>query len=366
MAETLERTLGRAVGPWQCAEGPAADVAVSSRARLARNLAELPFPPRMADGDVETLLARVREAVPRLPAALGHFAFVPLTQVAPLDREVLVEKHLCSPQLAREGRGALVLREDEQLSAMVLEEDHLRLQALFPGLQLQAAWDLVSRLDDALEAELTWAFSDRLGFLSTCPTNLGTALRVSVMLHLPALCWSGRIAPLLAGLSKVGLVARGLYGEGSAAAGDLFQISNQTSLGQAEDDIVAHLTAAARDIVHRERSTREALWNEARTALEDRVCRAYGILSNARVLSSGEALRLLSEVRFGSLLHVLPPLPAHRWVELVVLSQPGFVQRERGAVSPAARDVVRATAIRQALPLALGGRAGEGGGADGG
>ena len=364
--QTMEQVLSRPVGPWQRVDGPADDVAISSRARLARNLADVPFPPRMGDAEAQALLARVRQTGERLPVALGSFSFEALADVAPLDRDVLVEKHLCSPQLAGDGRGALLLRSDEQLSAMVLEEDHLRLQALFPGLQPEAAWGLASQLDDALEADLTWAFSDRLGYLSTCPTNLGTAMRVSVMLHLPALCWSGRIAGLLAGLGKVGLVARGLYGEGSAAAGDLFQISNQTSLGQSEEDLVAHLAAAAREIVNRERSAREALWNEARVALEDRVCRAYGILANARVLSSAEALRLLSEVRFGSLLQVLPPLPAHRWTQLLVLSQPGFLQRRQGASAPAQRDVVRATVLRQQLQAVLGGEeAAEGGGGAG-
>jgi protein arginine kinase len=349
VSQLLEEALARPIGLWQRGGGPADDVVVSSRVRLARNLVDLPFPPRMQAAEVASLLARVGEAAEALPTELGAFAFDPLAAVPLLDRQVLVEKHLASPQFAREGRGALLLRSDEQLSAMVLEEDHLRLQALFPGLAPEAAWQLVSRLDDALEARLTWAFSDRLGYLASCPTNLGTAMRVSVMLHLPALRWTGRLGPLLAGLGRVRLVARGLYGEGSAAGGDLFQISNQTSLGQPEEELVQHLAAVARDIVARERSAREALWAESRARVEDRVCRAWGILTNARLLPSAEALGLLSDVRLGALLGVLPPLPLDRWMELVVLTRPGFLQRMAGEAPPERRDAVRASLLRQRL-----------------
>ena len=354
MTETLEQVLDRPVGLWQRGGGPCDDVAVSSRARLARNLRDLVYPPKMDAADAKLLFDRVQAAGRQVPERLGSFAFDPLSGVPGIGRQILVEKHLVSPQLAREARGAILLRADERLSAMVYEEDHLRIQALFAGLQPDAAWRLASQFDDALEADLSWAFSERLGYLSTCPTNVGTALRASVMLHLPGLCWTGRIAVLLTGLAKVGLVARGLYGEGSSAAGDLFQVSNQTSLGPSEEDLVAHLTAAVREIVSHERSAREALWNESRHAVEDRVCRAYGILTHARVLPSVEALKLLSEVRLGAVLRVLPSLAADRWTELLVLSRPGFLQRHAGAAPPERRDVTRATILRQRLQAVLG------------
>jgi protein arginine kinase len=355
VATALQAVLDRPLGLWQRGGGPSDDVVVSSRVRLARNLEDVPFPPRMDEASERLLLERVREAAERLPASEGRFALVSMADVAAVDRQVLVEKHLASPQLAREARGALLLREDERVSAMVREEDHLRIQVLYAGLQPEAAWRDASRLDDALEATLTWAYSDRLGYLSTCPTNLGTGMRVSVMLHLPALSWTGRIAGLLAGLGKVGLVARGLYGEGSGAAGELFQVSNQTSLGVSEEELIAHLLGAAREIVAHERSAREALAAGSRLALEDRVCRAYGILANARVMSSAEALRLLSEVRLGSVLHILPPLPAERWTELLVLTRPGFLQRLAGEASPERRDVARARLLRQRLAAAFAG-----------
>lgn len=353
MNRALEAALGEPIGRWQRAEGPTTDVAVSSRVRLARNVADLPFPPRMEAAHAEALWGRVEQGSAAMPAEIGPLTLVRLAELAPLDRQVLVEKHLISPQHAQQGRGGLLLRADEQLSAMVLEEDHLRLQVLFPGLQLTAAWDLGRRFDDALEQSIDWAFSPELGYLSTCPTNVGTGLRASAMLHLPALCWTGGIAPLLAGLGKVGVVARGLYGEGSAAGGNLFQVSNQTTLGQGEPDLVGHLEAVAREIVARERSAREALLAQRRPALEDRVWRAYGLLSSARLLSSAEALQLLSDVRLGGDLQVLPPLRADRWAELLVLTRSGFLQRRGGEVPASGRDARRAEMVRRTLAASL-------------
>ena len=353
MPDQLQAALHQPIGPWQRGEAPLADVAVSSRVRLARNVRSLPFPPRMQPAEAEALLRNVEGALPGLPPDLGAFVFARLDALAPLDRQVLVEKHLISPQHAQQSRGAVLVRADEQLSAMVLEEDHLRLQALFPGLQLPSAWELASRFDDALEQGFDWAFSESLGYLATCPTNLGTAMRASAMLHLPALCLLGRIGPLLGELGKVGVVARGLYGEGSAAAGNLFQVSNQTSLGPSETELAAHLQAVCRGIVARERSAREALLAERRTAIEDRVWRAHGILGSARLLSSAEALQLLSDLRLGCDLGVLPPIRPDRWAELLVLTRPGFLQRQDGEAPTGRRDQRRAATVRQRLEAAL-------------
>lgn len=353
MAGDLDPTLREPIGAWQRGDAPMSDVAVSSRVRLARNVADLPFPPRMQPADVQTLLERVAQASEHVSGGLGPFTFCLLRDLAPVDRQVLVEKHLISPQHAQQARGAVLVQADEQLSAMVLEEDHLRLQALFPGLQLSAAWELVGRFDDALEQTCDWAFSEELGYLATCPTNLGTAMRASVMLHLPALAATGRLAALLAELGKVGVVARGLYGEGSAAAGNLFQVSNQTSLGPSEPELAAHLEAVARELVARERSAREAVLAERRAEVEDRVWRAYGLLSNARLLTSAEALQLLSDLRLGCDLHVLPPLPPARWAELLVLTRSGFLQRQDGTAPAERRDQRRAERVRQRLKEAL-------------
>ncbi len=350
----MTSVLDRPIGPWQAQAAPSGDVAVSSRVRLARDVAGLPMPQRMQAADVAKLLSQVADSARRLPGDLGHFTLQPLQALGPLERQVLVEKHLISPQHAEEAQGALLVRADEQVSAMVLEEDHLRLQALTAGLQLGAAWKLASSFDDALERTLTWAFSERLGYLTACPTNLGTAMRASVMLHLPALRWTERIGPLLAGLAKVGILARGLYGEGSSAVGDLFQISNQASLGTPEQELAEHLEGVAREIVAHERSAREALLAGHRDAVEDRVWRALGILTHARLLNSAEALQLLSDVRLGSTLHLLPDLAADRWAELLVVTRASFLQRQEEPASPAARDARRAAVVRRKLQEAWG------------
>ena len=351
MTPVLERILSQPIGDWQRAEAPLGDVALSSRVRLARNVADLPFPPTMTPQQVDDLLQRMRQAVDS--GVGGTVAFERLDELSPLDRQVLVEKHLISPQHARSGRGAVFVRADEGLSGMVLEEDHLRLQSMFAGLQLMEAWNQASAADDLLAVHLPWAFSEEWGYLTTCPTNVGTALRASVMLHLPALGWTGRLGPVLQGLGKMGVVVRGMYGEGTSAAGNLYQISNQASLGQSEEEIVTHLQSVCREVIEHERGAREALYREMREAVEDRVGRAYGILANARIMSSSEALPLLSDLRLGVDLHILPPLSPAAWNELLVLTRAGFLQRQEGVDTPHRRDVARATLLRQRLAAAF-------------
>lgn len=352
MSPQLEEVLGRPAAGWQRTPAPMDDVALSSRVRLARNVSDLPFSPTLTSEQAKELLARVEKAI-QGETVMGTFSFDRLEDLSAVDRRVLVEKHLISPMHARDARGAVFLRADEALSGMVFEEDHIRLQTMCPGLQLAEAWELASRLDDVLEEHLEWSFSEELGYLSTCPTNVGTAMRASAMLHLPALTWTGRIEALLAGLAKVGVVVRGMYGEGSAAAGGIFQISNQTSLGQSERDLAEHLQSVCHQVIEHERRAREALYEEMREAVEDRVGRAYGILTNARIMSSSEALPLLSDLRLGVVLGILPSLTLDAWSELLVLTRAGFLQRQEGADSPQKRDVVRATMLRRRLAASL-------------
>jgi protein arginine kinase len=344
---SLEEVLGSPMSPWVREEGPAGDVVLSTRVRLARNLRGEAFPPRLGPEAAERVVGRVEEAV----RSLGRrYAFHRLAQLGPLDRQVLVEKHLISPQHARQASGALALRDDEALSVMVLEEDHLRIQCLQAALQCEKAWTLADELDDALEKSLDYAFSPEWGYLVTSPTNLGTGMRASVMVHLPGLVLSNQAAQLFAALSKVGVVVRGLYGEGTAAAGNIFQVSNQTSLGQSEEDIVKNLEAVARQVVDRERSARERVHREMRDRVEDRVARAYGILTNARLISSAEALALMSDLRLGIDLGVIGHLDRKVFDELIVMTRPGFLQKlSGGAARPAERDVRRAALIRQRI-----------------
>lgn len=325
--------------------GPAADIVLSCRVRLARNVSGLPFPPKCSPAHASQVVERVTAAV----AGLDRYAVYRMCDLAPLDRQVLVEKHLVSPLLAGRDQGVVALREDEAVSLMVLEEDHVRLQVLHPGLQLRSAWQVAGEVDDALQQRLAWAWDDKLGYLTTSPTNVGTGLRASVMVHLPGLVLAGQAQGLLNALAKVGAVARGLYGEGSAAQGNIFQLSNQVSLGQSEDEIVENLEGVARQVVDRERGCREWLHREMRDKVEDRVARAYGILTNARVLTSAEAMQLLSDLRLGIDLHVLGHLEPQLFNTLLVEVRPGFLQKLSGEEAPDRRDVRRATLIRQRI-----------------
>lgn len=335
---------------WLSGEGPNGDVALSTRVRLARNLAGIPFPSRMDPATSEGMLARVREAVSGLMDAGAPVAFHLLSELTPLERQALVEKHLISPQHARQGQGALVLRGDEAVSIMVNEEDHLRLQCLFPGLQVEKAWSLALQVDEALEQRLEFAFCAQRGYLTACPTNTGTGMRASVMLHLPGLVMSNQAPTLFGALGKVGVAVRGLYGEGSDALGNLFQVSNQTTLGPSEGEIIENLMGITQQVVERERAARKKVHRERKQALEDRVWRAYGILTTARSISSREAMALLSDLRLGIDLQVLPQVEPRVFNELLVQQSPGFLQVVEGHVlPPAQRDARRATLIRQRI-----------------
>jgi protein arginine kinase len=233
---------------------------------------------------------------------------------------------------------------------MVNEEDHIRIQAILPGFQVDEALRLASATDDALEETLDYAFDEDLGYLSACPTNVGTGLRSSAMLHLPALAAVNMLGQVLASVSKVGLAVRGIYGEGTEAVGNLFQVSNQVTMGRSESEIAAHLKAVTRQIVDSERNARSAIMSDARSQLEDRVYRSYGTLTNARMISSEEALKLTSDVRLGVDLGLIPDLPPALLTALSVDIMPAHVQRFVGRELNAwERDVSRATLIRQRL-----------------
>lgn len=348
---TIDDIIRRERSHWMTGAGPSADIVLSSRIRLARNLADVPFPPRLSADDARTVVSRVRQAIPQLERRLKRrFHLIELRGLSQLDRQVLVEKHLISPLLAKSGGGAVVLSEDEAISIMLNEEDHLRIQCLQPGLQLEAGWQVADAVDGVLSNELELAFNDRRGFLTTCPSNLGTGMRVSVMMHLPGLVLANQAPRVLGSLPKIGVVVRGMYGEGSEARGNLFQISNQVTLGQAEDAIVENLSAIARQLVDRERSVRERLYRELKTQLEDRACRAYGILTNARLITSDEALRLLSDLRLGIDLQIVSHVSPLVFSDLMVATRPGFLQRVNGApLGPEERDQRRAALIRERL-----------------
>lgn len=357
---TIDDILKRSSSPWMDGSGNASDVVISSRVRLARNLANIPFPHLLGDKDANILLGKVFDAADKIgPRGFGGPVFkVVLDNLSPLDRQVLVEKHLISPQHAENGRGkGLILRHDELVSIMINEEDHLRLQCLRSGLELEEAWILANGIDDQFSEFLEFAYDQRLGYLTACPTNAGTGLRASVMVHLRALSLTNEVSRVLNAVNRVGLVVRGLYGEGTEGQGDVFQISNQITLGQNEGEIIENLTLVANQVVSEEKRVQDFLIKNHRLEVEDRVFRALGVLSNARSISSAEAIKYWSDLRLGVEFGMVPGLTLQDVNEILVLSRPNFVQKAfNGEFSPAERDVRRAYLIREHLSKKLPGR----------
>lgn len=325
---TLAEHLSRPFSHWMAGEGADADVVVSTRVRLARNLRGYPFPEYLRGDAAVRLLDRVADAM----AVLGsEWDVYRLGEVDTVDCRVLVEKHLISPQHARERRfRGIALNESESGSIMINEEDHLRIQYLEPGLCVDAALEGATNAEDALGSRLDFAFDEQKGYLSACPTNVGTGLRVSVMLHLPALTLTGRAPRVWVALGKLGITVRGLYGEGTDAAGNLFQISNQVTLGPSEAEIAASLVQVTRQVVEQERNARELLLTESRQEIADRVGRAYGVLRHAHLISAEEAMRLLSDVRLGVESRLLERPERRKLNELLVVTLPGYLDRNAG------------------------------------
>ncbi|WP_425456548.1 protein arginine kinase [Cohnella pontilimi] len=336
------------------ADGPDSDVVLSSRVRLARNLRGCPFPmlaaPEQSEDVMDQLLSVAENG--RLNG-LGPLDLIRLSELTELEKQVLVEKHLISPNLANESRnGALILSQNEDVSVMINEEDHLRIQILRPGFQLREAWEIASKIDDVFEEQVDYAFDESRGYLTSCPTNVGTGIRASVMMHLPALVLTGQINRILSAVTQVGLAVRGIYGEGSEATGNLFQVSNQITLGQSEQEIIENLHQVARQIIEHEKAARMKLVAESRTRIEDRIRRSYGILSHAAIMDSKEAAQRLSDVRLGVHLGMLPQVNEQTLNELLVSTQPGFLQQAYGEpLHPDQRDMTRAELIRSRLAI---------------
>lgn len=352
----LKEILNEARSRWMDGQGTDSDIVISSRIRVARNLTNLPFPHLLDQEQAERVIYAVKAAVEKrsLKEKIGVLELARMNELTPVERQILVEKHLISPDLLEDyQKKAVVLRDDEVISIMINEEDHLRIQCLLPGLQLKEAWELIDRLDDELEAALDYAFDERLGYLTACPTNVGTGLRASVMLHLPGLVLVKQIKNVLSAVAKLGLTVRGLYGEGTEASGNLFQVSNQVTLGLTEEDIITNLLSVTRQLIAQERSARAALLKESREQLEDRVGRAYGLLKHSRLMSSEEAMRLFSDLRLGIDMGLIKKIPSSLVNELIVLTRPAFLMKTLGKdLTPFERDVYRSQLIRKKLSAA--------------
>lgn len=341
-----------ALASWMLGGGPEGEIVFSSRIRLARNLVNLPFPSRhgQALDKVTAALEPCYESL--LQKQDQSYQWLRMSEVDSLDKNILVEKHLASPQFMQESENrVLILRDDEKVSIMVNEEDHLRIQSIQSGLDLVAAWQKADEIDDTIEELQSYAFSEQFGYLTACPTNVGTGLRASCMLHLPALVLTNQINRVVSATTQLGLAVRGLYGEGTEAIGNMFQISNQLTLGFTEQEILDNLQTVVKQIVEQEKSARQLLLSESRFALQDRLWRAFGILSYARQMSGQEALAQLSEVRLGIDLDIITDVSPQVHHELLITTRPSYLQKMSGLseLSVRERDRLRAQVIRETL-----------------
>lgn len=340
-------------GPeWLRADGADSDVVMSSRVRLARNIAGFPFLSKASDEDRRQTLELVRDRV--LSGGISEgMLWVDVAESSEDERHLLVERHLISRQHAKGSgaRGAAISAPDERLSIMVNEEDHLRIQVMRSGLAVAEAMTQIDAVDDAIEGQIGYAFSPRFGYLTACPTNVGTGMRVSVMLHLPGLRMTGEIEKVRRAAKSLNLAVRGFYGEGSEASGDLFQISNQTTLGKTERRIVRDFESTILPkVLDYERKSRHALLTRSRLKVVDRSHRALGILQSARLMTAEEALKLISRVRLGVLLGVVEGVELSTLNRLILLTQPAHLQRAvKSTLNQAQRRIARADLCRDRL-----------------
>ncbi|HKM43690.1 MAG TPA: protein arginine kinase [Limnochordia bacterium] len=339
------------ISSWMKRSGPQGDIVLGTRCRLARNIQEIPFPEAASREDLREVLQKAEDVLPYLKE-LGNFTYHEMGTMEALDRQVLAEEHLISPSHTQNAQHkAVILNDTSNISIMINEEDHLRIQILKPGLQLDEAWRKATEIDDRFEEHLDYAFDMQSGYLTSCPTNVGSALRASVMFHLPALRRLKKVQEVLGTVSKFGLTVRGLYGEGSDVWGNVFQLSNQITLGQSEEETIEHLARFTHQILHSERQAREYLLEEDRKlATSDWLFRSYGILSNARVITSQEAMELLSDLKLGVDLGVIEHGDPEVLKQLMVQIRSAHLQKMMGQVLPVQeRDRLRASLIRDTL-----------------
>jgi protein arginine kinase len=342
--------LANRCGEWLRGSGPQSEIVISSRIRLARNLAAFPFIRRCTDSDRQAVEKSFRDAIAGIES-WKDLIQVEVAELPTLDRQLLVERQLISRELSEaSGARCVYIDPQETFSLMINEEDHLRMQVMHSGLDMEQAWEQINAMDDLLSDRVDYAFHERMGYLTACPTNLGTGMRVSVMLHLPALVITQQIEKVFRSLQKMGLAVRGLYGEGSQAMGDFYQISNQITLGRSELDLVKQVGEVIPVIIDYERQARAFLVKESRKDLHDRVSRAYGILCTAQTISSEETLHLLSSVRMGVYLGLIQDLEIPTINKLFIHTQPAHLQKLRGAELPSAdRNVERAMYLQTHL-----------------
>jgi len=337
-------------GEWLRSTGPNADIVMSSRIRLARNLAKYPFSHWASKKEQQEILTAVKEAAVSSKKMKTSLC-LDIGKMDPIDKQFLVERHLMSKEhsMDSESKG-LCISDREVISIMINEEDHLRMQVMKSGFDLRDAWQIINTLDDEMSDMLLYAYSPDFGYLTACPTNTGTGIRASVMLHLPSLVMTKQIGKVLQAITKLSLTARGLYGEGTEASGNFFQISNQVSLGHKEEDIVDNIERIIKQIIDHEQGARDVLVSQNKSVLEDRIWRAYGTLKSAYIITSGETIDLLSLVRLGVDMNLIKSVDRSLINELFIITQPAHLQKiENNKLNPNERDVKRAEILRKKL-----------------
>lgn len=327
---------------WYTNTGTEGDVVLSTRVRLARNIKDIPFGRRMTEKQQEEVIARCKNA-------LGELKYIDISSMSELDKSSLAEQHLISPDMLGSGKKGLLINEDSAASVLLGEEDHIRIQAMSAGLSLDECLKKAFELDDKLEESVEYGFSESFGYLTCCPTNVGTGMRASVMLHLPALVMSGRMDSLTSALSKLGITVRGIYGEGSKALGNIFQISNQVTLGVSEEEIIQKLKQVVGEIIENERKTARELYEKNGYTLENRLMRSLGTLRYAVVLDSSEAMSLISDVRLGINLGIIKDISYEKLSELMYAVLPATLAKNNNIVSAGDRDIKRAETAKEML-----------------
>ncbi len=328
---------------WYTKLGPQGDIVLSSRIRLARNLKSIPFTSKMTDENRLLIENQCK-------SALSELKFISLASMSQVERASLQELHLISPQLANsKSQGSILVNEDCSICIMLGEEDHIRIQAISPGFNLSTAFENANKIDDLLESTVDFAFDTQFGYLTACPTNTGTGLRASVMVHLPALTHSGGINSIIHSLSKLGLCVRGIYGEGSEALGDIYQISNQITLGVSEEDTIKKLAQVISELISKEKKAGRELYKNSRFELEDKIMRSKGLLQNARIMTSDEAMKLISQVRWGINLGIITDISHEKLLNAFYSVLPATLTKTYNLTSAGERDLKRGETLRTLL-----------------
>lgn len=325
------------------------DIMVSTRIRIARNLKKYVFPSRMSPEDAKNVSETIKNSIFKSNSALSNdFEYYELAKTNAITKKALTEQHFISPDLADSKYGAVMINKDQTMSIMINEEDHLRMQVILSGFKLKEAWDTANKIDDLIAENAEYAFDEKLGYLTACPTNLGTGLRASVMMHLPALTLTGEINGIISSASSLGIAVRGIYGEGSEALGNLYQISNQITMGYTEEELIKKVENIAAQIEAHEKEARSNLIKQQKTALEDKVWRSYGILKYAREISSKDAKALISNIILGKALNIIDKESNISLTELMIKTEPALIADGKN-MEAQERDIKRAELIRSAF-----------------